>query len=428
MSIHTRRLFKRGERILVAVSGGMDSVVLLHALHTLASKFDWKLIVAHFNHQLRGRASDGDEQFVRQLGKSLRLRVVVGRGEVKKHAKCTGTSTEMAARELRHGFLARTDRRLNIHSVALAHHADDQVELFFLRLLRGAGGDGLAGMKWSSPSPVNPRIQLVRPLLDVSRAELEAFARANKIRFRLDASNVSRDFQRNRIRHELLPLLKTRLQPAIDKTVLRTMNIIADEAEFVASAAEQWLKRKRRLSFGNLPVAVQRRCLHTQLLHLCQPPDFDLIEKLRVSPGCPFCVSPGVSIMREKSGHISVRKHPVTIFSTDSFDVSLNDDAGEVVFDGVRCTWRVRRKTRSKPPERAKASECFDADKIGRSIVLRHWRAGDRFQPIGMNTAVKLQDWFQSESATNSQARVAGGRILVRRDFLGRGVADFGTF
>jgi len=132
---------------------------------------------------------------------------------VKEFAKKTKLSVEMAARKLRHDFFARTAKERKIRVMALAHHADDQVELFFLRVLRGAGGEGLAGMKWRSPSPVDSKIMLVRPLLDATKAELRGFAREGKILFREDATNTSLDRPRNRIRNELLPLLLRHYQP-----------------------------------------------------------------------------------------------------------------------------------------------------------------------------------------------------------------------
>jgi len=145
----------RGGALLVAVSGGVDSMVLLHVLNSLAPEWGWKLAVAHFNHQLRGRSSDRDEALVCRTAAALKLTVTVGQGDVKAFAKQSGLSLEMAARKLRHEFLARTARAGGITTIALAHHADDQVELFFLRLLRGAGGEGLAGMRGRAPSPMD---------------------------------------------------------------------------------------------------------------------------------------------------------------------------------------------------------------------------------------------------------------------------------
>src|SRR6266404_3444831 len=269
-----RRLFRRGGRMLVAVSGGLDSMVLLDALRELAPENGWRLKVAHLNHRLRGRSSDADERLVRRTARRLGLPVEAERADVRRFARAHKLSLEMAAREVRHDFLARAARRLGNCSVALAHHADDQLELFFLRLLRGSGGEGLAGMKWRNPSPSDPKIELARPLLDQPKSALLEYAAARRIRFHDDATNASLDIQRNRIRHELLPLLRKKYQPALDKTILRVMGILGAEAEFVSQAASEWRRNVEApkasgaaaTPFEELPVALKRRCVHLQLL------------------------------------------------------------------------------------------------------------------------------------------------------------------
>ena len=380
-------------------------MVLLRLLHELSATHGWKLTVAHFNHQLRGRSSDADERLVRKTAASLGLPIVVDRGDVKALASARGLSIEMAARDLRHGFFARAARRLKIPAVALAHHADDQVELFFLRLLRGTGGEGLAGMKWRSPSPADPAIQLVRPLLSAGKADLEEFARRNQVRFRDDASNTALDIQRNRIRHELLPLLRTRCQPALTKAVLRLMDLIGAEAKFVADAARQWLEAKRRPAFGRLPIAVQRRVLQLQLLRLNVPAVFEMIELLRESPNRPVSVSAAASVHRDDAGVVRVRTRRPFTFNPNELAVALKDRRGEIVFDGVRCRWRVAASNGVQRRSRAAGCESFDADKVGQEILLRHWRIGDRFQPIGMLSPVKLQDWFTNQKIPRERRR-----------------------
>ncbi len=420
-SIRDRKLFLRGERILVAVSGGLDSMVLLRLLCALAARNHWKLFVAHFNHELRGRSSEADARLVGKTAATLDLPFSVGAGPVRALALERAESIEMVARELRHKFFARTATRLGIRSVALAHHADDQVELFFLRLLRGAGGEGIAGMKWQSPSPANARLQLVRPLLDVSRADLEQFARQNRIRFREDASNASRDFLRNRIRHELLPWLRGRFQPALNQTVLRLMKIVGAEAQFVEAAAQAWLRR-RRPGFDHLATPVARRVLQLQLQRHKIMADFTLIESLRLSPDKPIALSPAATVARDPAGRVSVSPIWSAEFKRSRRAVALKGQAGQGSFGGLRFRWRtVNRRGPLRPPA-GRGTEVFDADRIGGRMVLRHWQAGDRFQPIGLRNDVKLQDWFTNRKIPRERrhrlviATTKGGEVVWVED------------
>lgn len=418
-SIRERRLFRRGRRIVVAVSGGVDSMVLLRLLHVLASKYGWKLAVAHFNHQLRGRSSDADERLVRQTAKKLGLPFVGGRGDVRGFSRANKLSLEMGARRLRHDFLARAAARLKSGSIALAHHADDQVELFFLRIFRGSGGEGLSGMKWRNASPGDPKLSLVRPLLDVSKSELEAFARDNKTAFRQDASNLRLDIRRNRIRRKLLPLLRRDYQPALDRVVLRLMDIAGAEAEFVGQAARAWLKNRaapapgfskasRRARFDELPAAIQRRCIQLQLLRRGIPAQYDLVEHLRCSPGKTVATTPELDAVLTTRGELRLRR--ARTVSRSGFKrslekgwVRLDAKQGSIVFGGLEIRWNIVSRKPSFPPARKAGRELFDADAVGPEVILRHWQPGDRFQPIGMSSPVKLQDLFTNHKIPREQ-------------------------
>lgn len=396
-SIAARKLFSRGERILVAVSGGVDSIVLLALLAELAGERRWKLVVAHFNHQLRGRASDGDERFVCLAAKKLGLPFCAGRGAVKQWAEAQGLSLEMAARRLRHEFLAQSAERLKCPVIALAHHADDQVELFFLRLLRGSGSEGLAGMKWSSLSPVNQRVRIARPLLEVGKVDLEAFARENKIRFREDGSNASPDILRNRVRHELLPLMRKRFQPALNRAVLRLMEIVGAESEVVERLAKDWLtKFPRGSKWSKMTLAVQRRVIHKQLQRLRVATDFDLVERLRLQPGKLVSTAAGQFVRREAQGQVTMVSAKNRTFDRAEWKLNLLASK-RVRFAGLEVRWGFSSGQRFIRPKSEGKCEFFDADRVGKTVVLRHWQPGDRFQPIGMKTAVKLQDWFTNQ-------------------------------
>ena len=447
-SIGSRGLLRRGQSVLVAVSGGVDSMALLHLLHKLSQKNSWRLSVAHLNHRLRGRSSDADERLVVRTARKLGLPVVVERADVKRFARDQKISLEMAARKVRHDFLARTAVRLKIRMVALAHHADDQLELFFLRLLRGSGGEGLAGMKWRNPSPGSagvspaglnltdsetrrrdasaPRVELIRPLLDQPKSSLEEYAAHYQIHFREDASNTSLDIQRNRIRHELLPLLRREYQPALDRTISRVMEIVGAEAELVNQVAAQWLggapasgparKSRRRAGpeagtpFAELPVAVQRRCIQLQLLRQKVAPDFELVESLRTRPGHFIKVSADLAVVLEAGGCLRTQAAGIIAAPNPAiFELNLKADRKEAVFDEVKFEWHLASQRTRRLPKPQAGRECFDVDKVGARILLRHWRAGDRFQPSGMKSAVKLQDLF----VNGKIPRAERGRLVV---------------
>lgn len=416
-AVRQRGLLPEGAGVLVAVSGGADSMVLVRVLHALAAGQGWSLVVAHFNHRLRGAASDADARFVRQAARRLGLECVVESGDVRGLARARGWSVEMAARELRHEFLARTARRLNLGEVALAHHADDQVELFFLRLLRGAGG-GLAGMKWRGTSPVDKSVRLVRPLLDLSKTALLEFARAEKIRFREDASNESVDILRNRVRRELLPLLRGRYQPGLEHTVLRTMEIVGDEAAFVQAVARGWLRQKRRGPFADLPVAVQRQCVCLELARLGVAAEFELVERLRLQPGVRHSWQDGWLVREVVSGRVSAELAAPAEVNPSEKRVGLGDARGSAFFAGVQVKWQIKVRAGNALTRRAKGCERFDADMVGPRVVLRHWRPGDRFQPSGMARPVKLQDLFTNAKVPARErhrrlvAEAADGRIF----------------
>jgi tRNA(Ile)-lysidine synthase len=399
------RLLPRGGKILVAVSGGLDSMVLLQALSHLAPAQGWQLTVAHFNHHLRGLASAADERLVQQTARALKLPVIVGRANVRQAARKAGISLEMAGRERRHAFLARAARRRRIPLVALAHHADDQVELFFLRLLRGASGQGLAGMKWSNPSPSDPSILLVRPLLHQSKAALAKAAQAGAVSFSEDSTNASLEFERNRIRHELIPLLREKYAPALMETVPRLMDLAGAEADVVGALAQKWLAARKRAGFARLAVAVQRRVIQQQLFNLGQVPDFELIERLRNTAEEPFAINSRQTIWRGASGVLCLRKIRQPAFSASRQRVLLRAK-GSAHFGGLNLTWKIQKKAGAHfMPEPNR--ENFDAAKVGGTVCLRHWQPGDRFQPIGCPSPRKLQDIFVNMKLLRDRRREA---------------------
>ncbi|HEY5909355.1 MAG TPA: tRNA lysidine(34) synthetase TilS [Verrucomicrobiae bacterium] len=458
-AIRSRRLLARGARVLVAVSGGLDSIVLLHLLHHLSGKTGWRLVVGHLNHKLRGNSSNADERLVRRTAETLGLPAIIARRDVRALSRKEKVSLEMAARAARHAFLARAARRVGARVIALAHHADDQLELFFLRLLRGSGGQGLAGMRWKSRSPSARSLDLVRPLLAVSKSTLREYARRQRIEHREDASNASPDILRNRVRHHLLPLLQRNYQPALAQVISRTADILGAESEFVESTAAEWLYDTRPRTgtakrsggsrirggaanpqpFDQLHVSVQRRCLQAQLIALRVAPDFELVEKLRLNSGVPVQVGSragkadrikraapasntqlAFSVLREPSGRVQLQAGiPAPRgFTRGSLTLDVTPKAGAACFGGVEVRWRNEKRIGLRKVKRLVRKELFDADRVGSPVSLRHWQPGDRFQPIGMAGAVKLQDFFTNQKVPRKErqrlvlATTAQGKIF----------------
>jgi len=225
--------------VLVAVSGGPDSVALLLTLEELArSEFALALTVAHLHHGLRETAADEDRLFVEKLAARLGLPCETGRADVPAEAERPGIGIEEAARNLRRRFLADAARRAGAGKVALGHTADDRVETVLFRILRGTGVEGLVALEPRAPLDADSGIEIIRPLLDVSRAEVIAFLEARGQVWREDETNRSRRHARNRIRHELLPLLREGFNPKVEEALLRLSDQAGAAGEVLADTLE----------------------------------------------------------------------------------------------------------------------------------------------------------------------------------------------
>ncbi len=247
--IRRHGLLAAGEMIVVGVSGGPDSLCLLHLLRRLAPELALRLHVAHLNHGLRGPEADEDAEFVAELAACWGLPVTIGRADVAALAAQPGRSLEEAARLVRYAFLAEVADATGATTIAVGHNADDQAETVLMHFLRGSGVAGLRGMLPRAPlsdyrlgEPAAPRIPasprlLVRPLLAIPRADIEAYCAAHSLAPRFDRSNEDTTFYRNRLRHELLPLLAT-YNPAIGETLARTAAVLAGDHEIVQAALD----------------------------------------------------------------------------------------------------------------------------------------------------------------------------------------------
>jgi tRNA(Ile)-lysidine synthase len=273
--------FSPDERCLIGVSGGRDSVALLHQLLALGFK---NLIVCHLDHALRAESAD-DARFVADLAALHGLEAVIGRQDIAARATRRRQSRETAGREARYGLFAQTARNRECPRLFLAHHADDQVETFLFNLFRGAATGGLAGMRPLATHIIEGvTLQISRPLLGTWRAEIDTYIAKHSLAFREDASNVEPGPTRNRLRHEIIPQLEKTFGREIRRAIWRTTEILREEdallqnmAGTVATTAELSVPELRER-----PVALQRRSLHTWLRRQGVPDvGFDEVENVR---------------------------------------------------------------------------------------------------------------------------------------------------
>ena len=276
------RIFPLDARYLIGVSGGRDSIALLHWLVNLG--YD-KLIVCHLNHQLRGQSSDADARFVQKLAAKYQVGFELGAANVRALARKKKMSLETAAREARYSFFSKAAKRRRCHKIFLAHHADDLVETFLLNLIRGAGLTGLGGMRDVSSRQIHGvDLTILRPLLSIWRSDIDKYVRECHLRFREDATNKNLAPTRNRIRNRIIPYLEKILDRNIRQNLWRTATIAAEE--------ENWLDKEVPdltnvdLSVPKLralPVALQRRAILKWLrVQNISGVGFEVIERVRL--------------------------------------------------------------------------------------------------------------------------------------------------
>ncbi|MGI8820366.1 MAG: tRNA lysidine(34) synthetase TilS [Chthoniobacterales bacterium] len=279
-SAEALRQFSPAKRYLVGVSGGRDSIALLHWLRAAGYA---KLIVCHLDHGLRGRSSTADARFVARVAERSGLALELGRVDVRKLAGESKRSLETAARSARYAFFAGVARRRRCRTIFLGHHADDLVETFLINLFRGAGSAGQRSMREVRTRPIGKvQLTIVRPLLGVWRSEIDEYLAAHGLRFREDASNEQLAGLRNRVRHRIIPFLRSEFGRDIRKTVRRAALIAAEEDAFLDQISPIITARLSVQEMRAEPVALQRRAIAQWLRqHAISDIGFEMVDRVR---------------------------------------------------------------------------------------------------------------------------------------------------
>ena len=395
-TIETYAMVSTRDRVLVAVSGGADSVCLLDLLRQLG----YELEVAHFDHETRGGESHGDAAFVQDLAQRWSLPCHCERRAVRAESEAARSSFEEYARKVRYGFLVRAARDSGCAVIATGHHADDQAETVLMRLLRGTSPRGLAGIP-----PVGARegVRIIRPLFDCTREEIVAYVEAAGLPYRVDRTNADTAYERNRIRHELLPLLAKDYNPRAREALVRLAELVRSDNDLLdslAASAEAEVAATddalSRAPFARLHPALQRRVVARLAWRHAVDCPFERVDAaVAFIAGAPtgrrFDLGGGLLLYngREATELVSVPEE------TDDAEVALSVPGTTRAFD--RCFEVVRREVTPAANVVAHCSperQVFDADALGGDLAVRRRRPGDRFGPLGMTGTKSLKKYL----------------------------------
>lgn len=447
LAMRRSRLFRSGERIGIAVSGGPDSMLLLDFALIYAREAGLALSVVHFNHHLRGAESDADESFVRERARQLGLEFHGSSADVAAIARAKKRNLEATARDLRYGFFFSLVRQGKLDKVATAHTANDQAETVLLRLIRGAGTRGLGG--------IHPVLQdgVVRPFLTLTRAEVEDEIRLRGLACRADSSNRDNRFARNRLRERVLPLLESQFNPRVVESLAAFADPARDDEAFLQQQAQErshaWLRREGdtvRIPAGRLsafPAAIARRVLRQMVAEAVhgklQAPGPVAIshaemEELRRlasegQSGKRLILAAGAEARKDyewlvigpKGPETSQRSGAVVGFRYDvyppatvtipqiglelhfTFADRMDANAGEAEYNCTEVAW-------------------LDPSNPAAPLILRNWRAGDRFHALGKANPLKLKELFQQRRIPAVERAwwpvlESEGKIIWVRDF-----------
>jgi tRNA(Ile)-lysidine synthase len=414
-TIDRYHLLNRGDRLIVGVSAGVDSMVLLRLLTSLRQEFDLSLIVAHVNHGLRPKESEGEAELVQKESERLGLTFEYGLFDVKAFKKAGGLSLQDAARRIRFHFFNLLLQRHGANKIALGHNADDQVETLFLRLMRGSGLGGLKGIL-----PIREG-KVIRPLLEVWRREIESFAQEMKIPYLLDSSNLKEDYLRNRLRLTLIPFIEREYQPNLKKIVLKTSAILREENDYLERAAEEAYQNiiqegRDILSFKlpdyqSLHPAIQRRILRKMCGKIYgSRMNLESTEGIKIDRLYKklFSVHPSFLLELPQGGSLEKRYDLVTMKKERAkpvlpFEVELlspgrtyiEEIGQEVVIE------EISRKDRIENSYGLSNRAFLDCQNLRFPLRIRNFRPGDRFQPLGVKGTQKLKEFFIDHKIPN---------------------------
>ncbi len=399
-------MIKPGDSVIIALSGGPDSVCLLHMLHSLKDKLGIQLYAAHINHCLRGNEADEDEQYVKDVCEKFDVELFVKRINVKKIASEKGISSEMAGREVRYDFFEELMIELNADKVALAHNANDQAETVFMRFIRGTGLKGLMGIKYIRDGVY------IRPILKLMRSEIELYCDTMKLKPKIDKTNYERIYSRNKIRLDLIPYIEENFNKNIINTVIRFSDTVSVDENYLEKIAydnfQKYCKNKKNKVIIKKEAFFLEEAILTRVIRLSieavvgnlnnfqKSNIYDLIDLQKNSTGKKIYM-PSSLVAYNNYDDIELSKKDSLqncTFSDEKKVYKLELNKTNIIDElDIRITLEVCGNDKAIYNDK-KLIKSFNFDNINNDIILRYRKNGDKFYPLGMKGRKKLKDFF----------------------------------
>lgn len=391
--------------VLVGLSGGADSVALLSVLCVLSEKYGFSVSAAHINHCLRGETAERDEAFSRAAAERAGAPFYLLRADVRDRAAEKGISEELAGREIRYEFFEKICAEKGIDAIATAHHRNDNAETILMNFMRGSSISGLCGIPYR-------RGKIIRPLLDVTRAEIERYCKDNSLEYVIDETNLETEYTRNKIRNILIPQIEQLFNPGFVQTVTRNAPVIAADEDYIRGEARREYERLgndgiETAKFNTLHRALRSRIIRMAIEPLCSTSDvpsavidsvIELAEENRTGSRC--------DIARGIAARIEYGKLRFGAVKTENNGFSYRIRIGEKIYVPELKAEIVVEYAEGKE---ADGAEYFSAENIENSVIeLRSRRTGDSFCPTGMRGTKKLKDYMIDEKIPRQQRDLVG--------------------
>lgn len=401
--IKENSMFDKGDKVIVAVSGGPDSICLLYILDELKKELGITLVGAHINHCLRGEESDKDEEYAKKTCESLNIDFYSKKIDVHKISEQKNISCEMAGREVRYEFFNELMIKLKANKIALAHNANDQAETILMRIMRGTGIEGIIGIK-----PVRDKIY-VRPILNLSRSEIEKYCEVNNISPRIDKTNLESIYARNKVRLELIPYMEQNFNKDIIKTLNRLSDIVKKDNDYLESIATKEYEKYCEIGKGRVILnkkafleheAIVSRIIRSALLEVNN--NLYNFEKIHISSIVNLQKhETGKTIMLPQNimaqncyGNIHIYLNIKTAEENNNKYLLNINEKNFIQHLNKVIHIEVKSKTEFKEIKGNDYIKYFDYDMISQPIIFRYRKDGDKFMPLGMKGNKKLKDLF----------------------------------